>query len=181
MSLRRYLRTTGQASCVLSKPRFSETNCHGSMHLDAEFFPFINSLMVILRSHDSSIWCLIVFILERPFSYLISISVFDTITCVCLTWKMKMMTRVCILYKKCICCHLLKRFFEWTNLKDIQFPEMNISLPLTLENPLNLKKLFALAPVSAIYRFLKNDKKQNMTSSLQNQRAVFLQIKTYWI
>lgn len=53
---------------------------------------------------------------------------------------MKMMTRVCILYKKCICCHLLKRFFEYTNLKDIQFPEMNISLPLTLENPLNLTK-----------------------------------------
>lgn len=125
------------------------------MHLDAEFFPFINSLMVILRSHDSSNWCLIVLILERPFSYLISISVFDTITCVCLTWMMKMMTRVCILYKKCIYCHLLKRFFEYTNLKDIQFPEMNISLPLTLENPLNLTKTICFGTRVCYIQILK--------------------------
>lgn len=57
---------------------------------------------------------------------------------------------------------------------------MNISLPLTLENPLNLTKTICFGTrVCYIQIFKKNDKKQNMTSSLQNQRAVFLQIKTY--
>lgn len=57
---------------------------------------------------------------------------------------------------------------------------MNISLPLTLENPLNLTKTFCFGTrVCYIQILKKNDKKQNMTSSLQNQRAVFLQIKTY--
>lgn len=57
---------------------------------------------------------------------------------------------------------------------------MNISLPLTLENPLNLTKTICFGTrVRYIQIFKKNDKKQNMTSSLQNQRAVFLQIKTY--
>lgn len=48
---------------------------------------------------------------------------------------------------------------------------MNISLPLTLENPLNLTKTICFGT--------RVREKQNMTSSLQNQRAVFLQIKTY--
>lgn len=57
---------------------------------------------------------------------------------------------------------------------------MNISLPLTLENPLNLTKTICFGTrVCCIQILKKNDKKQNMASSLQNQRAVFLQIKTY--